>query len=80
MLPLGNKILVKDVEEKEKKTEAGLILDLVKSPLKKVKVVAVSPDSQSKLKKGDTCLSSHGGIEVEKGLWLCQESLLEMKL
>lgn len=80
MQPLGNKILVKDIIEKEKKSEAGIILDAIKSPLKKVEVVEVSPDSVSNLKKGDTCLSSHGGIEIEKGLWLCPETLLEIKL
>jgi chaperonin GroES len=79
MQPLGNKILVRDIIE-EKKTESGIILDTVKQHYKKVEVVAVSPDSETKLAVGDICLSNHGGVELERGLWLCNESLLDCKL
>lgn len=78
MQPLGNKILVKDIVE-QKKSEAGLILT-GKDPLKKVEIVAVSEDTETKLSPGDTCLSEYGGVEIEKGLWLCQESILWGKL
>lgn len=79
MQPIGDKILVRDIVE-SKTSEAGLILDMVKTPYKKVEIVAVSPDSETKLKKGDICLSNRGGIELEDGLWLCQEKLLDCKL
>jgi co-chaperonin GroES (HSP10) len=81
MQPRGRKILVKDITEKEVKTKAGIILDPSKSnPYKKVKVVDVSPDCEYGLKKGDVCLSLAGGVEVETGLWLCNEDLLHLKL
>lgn len=79
MQPLGNKILVKDIIE-EKKSHSGLILDTVKDHYKKVEIVAVSPDSISKLSVGDICLADAGGVELEKGLWLCKEELLVAKL
>jgi len=79
MQPLGNKILVRDIVE-EKKSEAGLILDHMKEHYKKVIVVAVSPDSESKLQPEDICLANQGGVELEKGLWLCNENLLDCKL
>lgn len=79
MQPLGNKILVKDILE-EKKSQSGLILDTVKDHYKKVEIVAISPDSISKLSVGDICLADAGGVELEKGLWLCKEDLLVAKL
>jgi len=79
MQPLGNKILVKDIYV-EKTSVAGLILDTIKDHYKRVEVVAISPDSQSILAVGDTCLADAGGVELEKGLWLCREDLLVCKL
>ncbi len=79
MQPLGDKILVRDIIE-EKKSASGLILDPIKEHYKKVKIEAVSPDSITKLKPGDICLSNKGGVEIENGLWLCSESLLDCKL
>lgn len=79
MQPLGNKILVRDIIE-EKKSYSGLILDTVKDHYKKVKIEAVSEDSGTKLKPGDVCLCNPGGVEIEKGLWLCSENLLDGKL
>lgn len=79
MQPLGDKILVRDIVE-ERKSAAGLILDMEKKPYKKVEIVAVSPDSVTKLNVGDICLSKRGGVELEAGLWLCQETLLDAKL
>lgn len=78
MQPLGNKILVRDIIE-EKKTESGIV-DLTQDALKKVKIVQVSPDSATYLKPDDICLSERGGVEIEKGLWLCQESMLVVRL
>ncbi len=78
--PLGDKILVRDVIEK-KMSQSGLILDAMRTPLKKVKIEAVSADSDTKLKVGDICLSEYGGVEMEeKGLWLCNEKLLSCKI
>lgn len=79
MQPLGDKILVRDINE-EKKTASGIILDAVKSFYKKVEIVAVSPDSTTNLKPGDICLSGRGGVELEPGVWLCQEKILDAKL
>lgn len=79
MEPLGKKILVRDIIE-EKKSEAGLILDFVKEALKKVEIVSVSKDSDTSLQPGDICLSNYGGVELEKGLWLCNENILDAKL
>lgn len=79
MQPLGDKILVRDIVQ-SKTSASGLILDTIKEHYKKVEVVAVSPDSETKLKKGDICLSNRGGIEIEDGLWLCSEKLLDCKL
>ena len=79
MQPLGEKILVRDIIE-EKKSEAGLILDTVKSHYKKVKIEKVSKDSTSGLAEGDICLANAGGVELEAGLWLCNEGLLDCKL
>lgn len=80
MQPLGNKILVKDyVEQKEAKSK---IILTDKDPLKKVKIIAVSEDSQTKLKPDDICLSEYGGVETKhgSGIWLCNESLLWAKI
>ena len=79
MQPLGNKILVKDIIE-EKKSKSGLLLDTMKEHYKKVEIIKVSEDSQTKLKAGDICLANAGGVELEKGIWLCNESLLDCKL
>lgn len=80
MQPLGTKILVKDIVE-EKISEAGLHI-IQKDPLKKVKVLAVSKDSETELKPDDVCLSEYGGVEIPQGsgTWLCNESLLCLKL
>lgn len=77
MTPLGNNVLVRDVIEGEKKTQAGIILTDGNKQYKKVKVENKSPDSESKFNEGDTCLSLFGGLEIEKGLWLCNENLLQ---
>lgn len=79
MQPLGNKVLVKDIHE-QKSTESGIILLPDTGPLKKVEIIAVSEDSQTKLKEGDICLSQRGGVELEHGVWLCREDLLDCKL
>lgn len=79
MQPLGNKILVQDIHE-QKTTESGIVLLPDSGPLKKVMVISVSPDSQTKLKEGDICLSQRGGVELENGLWLCREDMLDLKL
>lgn len=78
MKPLGNKILVKVVND-SKLTEGGLI-DVSVKPLRTVEIVEVSEDSETKLKKGDKCLSEYGGVEIEKNLFLCNESLLSAVL
>lgn len=80
MQPLGNKILVRDIEEEEKKTAAGIFLGTVSEHYRKVKVEETSPDSDTTLKAGDICLCNPGGVELEKGLWLCSEGLLDCKL
>lgn len=92
MQPLGNKILVRDIiETEEKKTAAGIFLvDSANNPLRKVIIERVSPDSKVRcfdkneevvaIRSGDTCLCMPGGIELEKGLWLCNENLLDCKL
>jgi len=79
MQPLGNKILVRDIIEGEKKTASGIILK-VEEHYRKVTVEAISPDSQTQLKPGDVCLCNPGGVELEPGLWLCNEGLLDCKL
>lgn len=79
MQPLGNKVLVRDIIEGEKKTEGGLILP-DNDHYRKVKIVAISPDSKTNLQPDDICLSNPGGVELEKGLWLCNENLLDCKL
>jgi co-chaperonin GroES (HSP10) len=79
MQPLGNKILVRDIPEEEKKTESGLVI-LEAKYYRKVEVVQVSADSTTKLKPKDICLANPGGVELEKGLWLMNESLLDCKL
>jgi co-chaperonin GroES (HSP10) len=89
MQPLGNKILVRDIIE-EKKSESGLILDTIREHYKRVEVVSISPDSKLIffneageivcLKAGDKCLANTGGVELERGLWLCNEDLLDCKL
>lgn len=80
MKPLGNKILVRDIKQGEKKTESGIILEGVKEHYRKVEVVEVSADSNTELKSGDICLCNPGGVELEAGLWLCPETLLDCKL
>ena len=77
MQPLGNKILVRDIVEEEKKTESGLYLGSVKEHYRKVQVEATSPDIETTLKKGDICFCNPGGVEIEKGLWLCRIDLLD---
>jgi co-chaperonin GroES (HSP10) len=79
MKPLGNKILVRDIIE-EKKSAAGLDLSAVVTHYRKVEVVEVSADSNTELKSGDICLCNPGGVELEAGLWLCPETLLDCKL
>jgi co-chaperonin GroES (HSP10) len=79
MQPLGNKILIRDIIE-EKKSASGLILDTVIDHYKKVEIISVSTDSQTNLQPGDICLANQGGVELEKGLWLCREDLLDCKL
>lgn len=83
MQPLGNKILVRDLPKaEEKKTEGGIILNQEEweKTYRKVKVEKTSPDSQTTLKEGDICFCGFGGVELEKGLWLCNEGLLDCKL
>lgn len=77
--PLGDKILVEIIVE-ERKTEAGIILDTVKTPFDKVKVLCVSPDTETVLKEGDICLSEKGGVELEPNVWLKNEKSLVCKL
>lgn len=80
MQPLGNKILVRDIIESEKKTEGGLIIVDQTSPYRKVTIEKVSTESKTTLKEGDVCLCNSGGVELEKGLWLCNENLLDCLL
>lgn len=80
MIPIGKKILIRDIIEPEKKTETGIILLDGNDKYRKVKVEKVSPDSETWVKEGDICLATFGGLEIEKGLWLCNETILEMKL
>lgn len=80
MKPLGNKILVRDIVEREKKSEGGILLVGVREHYRKVEVVEISPDSDTKLIPGDICLCNPGGVEIETGLWLCSEGLLDCKL
>ncbi len=77
--PLGDKILVEIIVE-ERKTEAGIILDTVKTPFDKVRVLCVSPDTETALKEGDICLSERGGVELEENVWLKNEKSLVCKL
>lgn len=82
MQPLGNKILVRELPKEEKKSEGGILI--LKTELekyyRKVAVEETSPDTKTVLQKGDVCLCAFGGVELEEGLWLCQESLLDCKL
>lgn len=88
--PLGNKVLVRDIVETEKKTEAGVILMDAYNVYKKVKIEALSPDSVIKfmdksgdvkpLQVGDICLSDKGGVELEKGLFLMNDGLLQCRI
>ena len=79
MQPLGKMILISDIGEKEKKTQAGIILQEI-NPYKKVKIEALSETTATSLQPGDICLSNPGGVELEKGIWLCDEGLLVCKL
>lgn len=77
MQPLGNKVLVMDIIEEEKKSEAGLILLNSLTSCRKVSVTAISEDiDDPKVKESEVCLCNHGGIEVDKGVWLCDYGLL----
>ena len=83
MQPLGNKILVRELpKEDEKKSDGGILI--LKTELekyyRKVTIEATSPDTKTILQKGDICLCGFGGVELEDGLWLCNESLLDCKL
>lgn len=83
MQPLGNKILVRDiVETEEKKTEGGIFIDKEEWQkfYKKVKIEEISPDSKTVLKKDDVCFCTYGGVELEQGLWLCNENQLDCKI
>ena len=80
MQPLGQKILVKDITEKESVTEGGIIVSARANPYRTIEIVKTSPDSKTKLKTGDRCLAEAGGVELEPTLWLCNESLLVAKL
>lgn len=78
MQPLGNKILVRVINEEEKRSAGGIILT-DKDPLRRVQVKSVSPDTATDLKEGDICLSEYGGVEISKNLFLCNESLIWAK-
>lgn len=83
MQPLGRKILVRDIKESgEKKTVGGILLNKEEweKVYRKVKVEKTSPDSNTTLKEGDVCFCGFGGVELETGLWLCDEGLLDCKL
>lgn len=90
MQPLGNKILVRDIIEEERKTAGGLFIpETAQETYKKVTIEAISPDTKLhyllkdediKISIGDTCLSLRGGVELEKGLWLCSEDLLHCRI
>ncbi len=78
MQPLGNKILVRDIIEEEKKTQSGIYLGSVTEHYRKVKIEALSADMEEPvLKLGDICFANPGGVELEKGLWLCRRDLLD---
>lgn len=80
MQPLGNKILVRDIIQEEKKSAGGLIIVDQSNPYRMVKIEKLSGESKTTLKNGDICLCNSGGVELEKGLWLCNENLLDCKL
>jgi len=64
--PLGERIVVKPLEQKEK-TEGGIYLPETASKDKpqKGKVIAVGPDFEG-VKKGDTVIfAKYGGTEIE---------------
>lgn len=64
--PLGERIVVKPLEQKEK-TEGGIYLPETASKDKpqKGKVIAVGPDFKG-VKKGDTVIfAKYGGTEIE---------------
>lgn len=72
------------------KTVSSGLITAAAEHYRKVKVVDVSAESQAKYKKeygvdyplsiGDICLCNPGGVEVEDGLWLCNEGLLDSVL
>jgi hypothetical protein len=72
------------------KTVASGIITAAHEHYRKVEIIDISPESQAKylsdykiehpLKVGDVCLCNPGGVELETGLWLCDEGLLDCKL
>lgn len=93
MQPLGNKILVRDIQEDinitvdskfditiadKGKTAGGIFIPAAQQTVyRKVKVEAISETSNIPLSVGDVCLCNKGGVEIEKGLWLINENLLD---
>lgn len=72
------------------RTKESGIITAAAEQLRRVEIVDISTESIAKYKKelgvdhplsvGDICLCNPGGVEVETGLWLCNEGLLDCKL
>lgn len=65
--PLGNRVLVKQIEPEEKKSPGGIVLPEGATSTKTVrgKVLAVGTDEKIEVKKGDVVLvPQYGGTEV----------------
>lgn len=76
--PLGNRVLLKLIEEEEKRTQGGILLPETARNEKVLRgeVVGMGTDEKIALKKGDCVLvARYGGTELELG----QERLLIVK-
>jgi hypothetical protein len=75
IVPLGSKILVRDIPQQEKKTASGIVL-INEDYYKRVTIIDISPQSaiSEYIKIGYTCLCERTGVELEPGLFLCNES------
>lgn len=77
--PLGKRILVKKIDEEERKTPGGIVLpESAKSDrVVRAKVLAIGTDEKIEVKKGDKIIvSSYGGTEIESG----EDKLLMVKM
>lgn len=65
--PLKNNIIIKLIEEKEEKTQGGILLPKPQRKTKKYKIINLG-EAVSTVKKGDiVMIESHAGYKVEYG-------------